>query len=94
MFALTQQDSRASKVVVKGMISLAGYTAQALFDLGITHSFVSELNEPPELLNFQLVKSTRIGFLAGCSFTTTPFPCQPILFLHILMVSSMNCDST
>ena len=48
------------------MISSLGYTTQALFDPGATHSFISsafayKLNQSPESLGFQLVISTPVG---------------------------------
>ena len=66
MNALTQQEARASNVVVEGITCIMGNPARVLFDPGATHSFVSaafafKLNKKPELLEFQLIISIPLG---------------------------------
>ena len=42
MFALTHDEVEASDNVVKGTVSILGYSARALMDSGASHSFVFE----------------------------------------------------
>jgi len=66
MNALTQQETRASNVVMEDITCIMGHTARVLFDLSATHSFVSatfafKLNKKSKPLKFQLIISTPIG---------------------------------
>ena len=60
MNALTQQEARASSIVLEGIICIMGHIARLFFDPGAIHSFISaafasKLNNEPETLEFQLI---------------------------------------
>ena len=66
VFAITEQDAKASKSVVTGTILIFSHTAQVLIDPGSTHSFVScaymkYAECVPKLLDFELSISTPLG---------------------------------
>ena len=66
VFAITEQDAKASKSVVTGTIPIFSHTARVLIDPGSTHSFVScaymkYADCVLELLDFELSVSTPLG---------------------------------
>nr|XP_023921956.1 uncharacterized protein LOC112033418 [Quercus suber] len=66
VFAITEQDAKASKSVVTGTIPIFSHNARVLIDPGSTHSFVScaymkYADCVPELLDFELSVSTPLG---------------------------------
>ncbi|XP_020517674.1 uncharacterized protein LOC110006473 [Amborella trichopoda] len=66
VFALTEQEAKASTSVIRGTLHVYGLEAKILIDPGSTHSFVAphfkcHINVKPALLNWILVVGTPMG---------------------------------
>ena len=57
MFALARDDAEEAEYVTEGTLSISRYYARILFDIGATHSFISE--------QFSKVLHDKLDLVAG-----------------------------